>query len=598
VSEVIRRAAPRAADRPISSDAASLLLRALPAAGVLVFYWALIERSAFTYAGRRFYPLFDDAMISMRYARNLAEGHGLTWNPGEAPVEGFTNPLWTLWMAALHLAGFSEATAGLALALSAALLVIATAFVVRAVAARLYPDDGLAAAVGFWGTLTYYPLVFWSLRGMEVGLVALLLALGVLLCLRLHEGFSANALVALGAVLSLGLLTRMEFALPAVVIAAFAVRGQRERRWAIAATLGVTIVATLAALTAWRLAYYGELLPNTYYLKVAGIPLDVRLARGVPALLFNVFQHLGPLVILPAIYALRQRARLTRGEVLILTLFAAACGYSAWVGGDAWEDYAFANRYVAPVVPLVLLLTVRAIGSLGESRGRALVWAAAGFLMFALLNTMGGEAPRATPLWARTAGSVGMAIVLLFAATHRPGPQLRTWIVLAAALGALNLAPVFGWMERGAPHSDGDAAMSAYGLLLRQTTAADATIAVTWAGAVSYYSRRTSFDELGKTDDVVAHGQNVATSFRPGHSKWDLNYTIGELRPDVITGLFVAGADDLAQIEAWGYVQLTGSCYYLAGSENVDAPALRAGLATLMANPRFSEYLCPPAIAP
>ena len=32
--------------------------------------------------------LFEDAMISMRYARHLAAGHGLVWNIGEAPIEG------------------------------------------------------------------------------------------------------------------------------------------------------------------------------------------------------------------------------------------------------------------------------------------------------------------------------------------------------------------------------------------------------------------------------------------------------------------------------------------------------------------------------
>jgi arabinofuranosyltransferase len=42
--------------------------------------------------------LFDDAMISMRYAENLANGHGLVWNIGER-VEGYTNPLMVLIMA-------------------------------------------------------------------------------------------------------------------------------------------------------------------------------------------------------------------------------------------------------------------------------------------------------------------------------------------------------------------------------------------------------------------------------------------------------------------------------------------------------------------
>ena len=40
----------------------------------------------------------EDAYITFRYARNLAEGAGLVYNPGEH-VMGFTSPLWTLWCA-------------------------------------------------------------------------------------------------------------------------------------------------------------------------------------------------------------------------------------------------------------------------------------------------------------------------------------------------------------------------------------------------------------------------------------------------------------------------------------------------------------------
>ena len=43
--------------------------------------------------------LTDDAFISFRYARNLAEGHGLVFNPGFARVEGYTNLLWVLLLA-------------------------------------------------------------------------------------------------------------------------------------------------------------------------------------------------------------------------------------------------------------------------------------------------------------------------------------------------------------------------------------------------------------------------------------------------------------------------------------------------------------------
>jgi arabinofuranosyltransferase len=43
--------------------------------------------------------LADDSFISFRYAWNLVHGHGLVYNAGEY-VEGYTNLLWTILMAA------------------------------------------------------------------------------------------------------------------------------------------------------------------------------------------------------------------------------------------------------------------------------------------------------------------------------------------------------------------------------------------------------------------------------------------------------------------------------------------------------------------
>ncbi len=52
--------------------------------------------------GQRYFLLWDDAMISMQYAKNLALGNGLVWVAGEEPVQGFTNLGITLLMAVLH----------------------------------------------------------------------------------------------------------------------------------------------------------------------------------------------------------------------------------------------------------------------------------------------------------------------------------------------------------------------------------------------------------------------------------------------------------------------------------------------------------------
>ena len=42
---------------------------------------------------------------------------------------------------------------------------------VHAIAGELAPDSPRAASIAAWLTALYYPLVYWTLRGMEVGLV-------------------------------------------------------------------------------------------------------------------------------------------------------------------------------------------------------------------------------------------------------------------------------------------------------------------------------------------------------------------------------------------------------------------------------------------
>jgi hypothetical protein len=59
-----------------------------------VAYSALfISHTAFDYKGQKIFPLFDDTMVSMRYAKNLSEGDGLVFNKGGERVEGFSNLL-------------------------------------------------------------------------------------------------------------------------------------------------------------------------------------------------------------------------------------------------------------------------------------------------------------------------------------------------------------------------------------------------------------------------------------------------------------------------------------------------------------------------
>ena len=126
---------------PTRADTAGAAARAYRRASLGIvglaaaFYAVFIARTAFTIGGRTYFSLFDDAMISMRYARNFADGAGLVWNAGQRPVEGYTNFLWTAWMAVVHLTGVSDAKASLLVMLSGVAILIANLFVVRAIVA-------------------------------------------------------------------------------------------------------------------------------------------------------------------------------------------------------------------------------------------------------------------------------------------------------------------------------------------------------------------------------------------------------------------------------------------------------------------------------
>src|SRR5574338_593639 len=176
-------AAPRAW-RATAVRADRLLLAALTVS-FLAYSAGFIYRTSFVVDGERYFSLFDDAMVSMRYAKNFADGHGLVWNPGER-VEGYTNPLWTLYMGLLH-------------------LLLVNLYYVRRLGLAISGSRAVA-----WGsvamTAVYLPITFWSLQGMEVSVLVLLLTSCAWLAIRgLDTGSVRPALYLL---LGLGTFTR------------------------------------------------------------------------------------------------------------------------------------------------------------------------------------------------------------------------------------------------------------------------------------------------------------------------------------------------------------------------------------------------------
>lgn len=489
-----------------SVDVAYLLIALVPG---LVFMALFVWRSSSNPSGRRRLTLFDDAMISMTYARTFADTGELVWFPGADRVQGFTNPLWTLYMALLHRVGWEGSSAVVALTLTSMALIIAVAVVAFVVVIGLLPDHPrrrLFAAIAAGTVALCYPLVFWGLRGMEVVLLALVLLIVVggspVGGRQRRPALAVTATVA-GVV---GVLTRLDVVVPiiAVGIACAATTPTRRDRARVVALGAAPAVAAAAVVLTLQELYYGEWLPNTYLLKVAGVSWAERLERGLTTS--------GPLVPFLALVVVATVVVRARGDhaardraVVMLSAIAAVVAYNVWVGGDAWGSRLF-NRFVTTIVPLGIVLVVAAAALIGHG------------------------AARSTP---RRPVIVGLSAALA--------------ILLVASAG-----PTVTWWRAGGLHVDDDQHKTEQAQALTDATTADAIIATMWAGAPAYYSERPMIDLLGKSDPVIAAMTPVA-SFRPGHNKWDYDYSIRVLRPDVVFEPWTT-ARDIDDLRSWGYV--------------------------------------------
>jgi hypothetical protein len=487
-----------------------------------VFYAIFVGRSAFRVDGQMFFTLIDDAMISMRYAQHLATGSGLTWNVGEQPVQGFTNLGWILPMALLHLLPFSQATISLGLMGVAAACLLLHVVVVWRICQEISPTARHAPFMAAGITALYFPLVFWSLRGMEVGLLVLLLDLAVLLLIKAGRGGWKESVI-LGLLLAGATLVRMDAVLQATVILIYAASAGRMGRKQVATA---TLIAGmgLAGILAFQYSYFGDVLPNTFYQKVVGASTGERLKNGI--LVFNDYavRDLAMLAVVSAAGLGLYGNMRSRQTSLLAALFAIQCLYSIWIGGDYAEpEVASANRFITQGMPALIILFATAVDRL-------------------LQDVLAASSSPVIPI----AGA------------------LATLLVISGT-------PWLNWAIDNAPLLKADVRRVRAGLAIAENTSPEASIAVHAAGQIPYYSGRKAIDLLGLNDAVIAKGPR-STDFYPGHDKWNYDYSIGELQPDLIAdnwirlGEYIRGRPD--------YRQLPNGMYLRVGTTLVDEAGL------------------------
>jgi arabinofuranosyltransferase len=433
----------------------------------------------------------EDAFITFRYARHLAEGFGYgAWNLDGTRVDGSTSFLWTLWVAIgfrLHVDPLvwtaASSYAALAALLGGLVFVAPSGGVVDHAAAR---RAGILIAC-------YAPVHWYATSGMEA--VAFMSLGGLVLVLSIAVGRRAT-LVFTGCSVLLALM-RPEGIVVLAGAVAVALVASRERGNAWARLLPGVVAAAGAtlALAAFRLYIFGDWLPNTYYAKAGGFSTH-RVVLGLQYVwYFLQTSELWLVVVLAAI--LNIGARHLKGpehsSLHALVVFLVVYGaYVVYVGGDELSAFPFWRHFVH-VFPFIAVAVGLAIPLVVPSRSAVILTAVLAIAPSVLIFTVGEPVD----------GGHGLRVRIR---------QARVW--------QTSEQTYFGWVA---------------GLSRRSTV-----IATSKAGKLPFTVDATFIDMLGLNDAHIAH-EGTIDPVGPLDSKTDGAYVLRR-SPDIIEGCMRASA--------------------------------------------------------
>jgi hypothetical protein len=446
---------------PVGGIAAVVERQFLP-----LFAFLIVALATLAWANRF---IQDDAFISFRYADNLVRGIGLVWNSGER-VEGYTNFLWTLLMGGGIFLGADPVTFSQTVGLGCFIgsLIAACSLARRLLGSRLL------ALLTILLLGTNYTFSAYATGGLETQLQTMLCLIVVAAsvgCLATGTCSTLRGML-LSALSAAAVMTRPDsILLCGTVLSALLIdgwQGERGRRPVVIAALVLPAGVLIGAWLGWKLAYYGDILPNTFYIKASSI---TSVERGFN-FLWQFFSSytLWPFLALVVFSGNLLIRRRERRPLLLLALMAVLWMlYIIKVGGDFMEF-----RFMVPILPALFTLFVWAI-----------------FMVFKhpLL--------RAISIGVMLAGTIHHVSSFSYTAKNGIEPvrdleghlfdRDKNWAGIGRALG-------------------------------RDIRDSSVIVATTAAGAIPYYSRLHAVDMLGINDPWVARNGTVIST-TPGHQR-------------------------------------------------------------------------------
>ncbi|UCD93402.1 MAG: hypothetical protein JSU69_06400 [Candidatus Zixiibacteriota bacterium] len=279
----------------------------------------------------------DDAFITFRYAANFANGHGLVFNIGER-IEGYTNFLWAILMILGRLAGIDTILFS---------KLIGVACGIGTIIFLYFMTGEIPGFKPLWRGFTClllaaaYSFAYWSVAGLETAAFSMMVTASIYFYIR--RSCMAAPLLALATLL------RPEGALICAILLVYELLSSRALTSYLLA-VGVTYIILLVPFLAFKLSYFGNLLPNPFYAKT-GLNM-AKLKDGLEYVWLYLWHYCGAgLFLVPALVFFKKAPKTIKLGLVTMLVYT---GYIILVGGDVLK----VHRFFIPVLPLYVMLIV------------------------------------------------------------------------------------------------------------------------------------------------------------------------------------------------------------------------------------------------
>lgn len=415
---------------------------------------------------RFFWFTLDDAYITLRYSKHLAEGYGIVWNVGTDPVEGYTSFLWMIIGVIPHSIGLPPVTFMKIFAVVSTILTITIIYGYG----RFRSINQWILVVGSAQIAVSPAVAVLSVQGMETTTAMLLVTFVTISAIEVIRNYSTKWAVAMNIALFIGMLARPDLVVFGIFLEA-GLAGLLYRQNRILDLKNLILIGLLLVFLPGivymlsRYLYFGYIFPNPFYVK-SGFSL-----LGPIQIFEFVMLLAGPVLFLTLATSLlytQSRKILIKMSPLALAIvgFLSLYLYITPVQG-------FLYRFLIPVFPATILILILALNQseLNVENIDIRSWPLMRFVMIVLLIS-------------------GLFVYPLFTAPESFSQTDRRTqgdrVVMGKALGSL----------------EGEG----YEMF------------VTESGAIPYYSGWEAIDELGLNSEYITHNgldQRYLSDYEP-----------------------------------------------------------------------------------